>query len=401
LNPSSAVLTALLIQQGLFALLWVVLGALRMARRSAWHWALGVTAVTGGLSLIVLRDVTPRWLGFWLSCVLLYGGFVLLWRGTEIFARKKPADRAHAIGFVLYCVLLAWATWQGPAWTFVSVGSAPLGYVLWRTAWTVQSRLRDEFGAPVSVGCAMPFWLIGLVLLLRGTLAPFVPQLTGTSVHSAGAGNLGTALVFVGCGLVINLGLVALVTSRMLRRLQRASDHDGLTGLLNRRGIHARLLQESRRLARHGAAYSVLSIDIDHFKRINDQHGHPAGDAVLQALGRTLVEAGRDVDLAARAGGEEFWILLPGTTADGARRAADRLLQAVRDMRVQVAGADRPLTLTVSIGIVTADRPNDLLEAVMQRLDAALYRAKQAGRDRIEAAQGVAASNAPQRAVTT
>lgn len=383
-------LTALLIQQGLFALLWVLLGAARLARRSAWQWALGVTAVTGGLTLIVLRDATPRWLGFWMSCVLLFAGFVLLWRGTEVFARQRPADRRHVVGLVLYALLLAWATWYGPAWAFVSVGSAPLGYLLWRTAWTVHSGLRLEFGASFSAGCAVPFWLIGAVLLLRGALAPFVPQITGASVHAASAGNLVTALVFVGCGLVLNLGLMALVVGRMLRRLQRASDHDGLTGLLNRRGIHARLLQESRRLARHGAAYSVLSIDIDHFKLVNDRH--PAGDAMLQALGQTLAQAGRDVDLAARSGGEEFWILLPGTTAEGARRVAERLLQSVREMRVTVAGCAQPLTLTVSIGVATAERPGEALDAVMQRLDAALYRAKEAGRDRVEVAQAPAAT---------
>jgi diguanylate cyclase (GGDEF)-like protein len=377
-------LTALLIQQGLFALLWWVLGAVRIARQVSWHWAAGIMLISGGLGLVVLRDATPRWLGFWFSGVLLYAGFVLVWRGTQIFARQAPSNREQLLGWLLYAAVYAMVVAEGSGGAVVMVGSGPPGYLVWRAASTVQRGLREEFGASTALGCAAPFWLIGFVLLARGLAAPVLPQITGGSLHIHSSANLGVALAFVACGLMLNLGLVALVCSRMLRRLQRASEHDSLTGLLNRRGIQARLAQESHRLGRQGQPFSVLSIDVDHFKRINDRHGHPAGDAVLQALGQTLKQVGRDVDLPARAGGEEFWVLLPATHAEGARLVAERLIAAVRELRVPAPGGQ--IAFTVSIGIVTAERAQESLDTVMQRLDTALYRAKQAGRDRVEVA---------------
>lgn len=391
-------LTALLIQQSLFAMLWCALAILGLARRAALHWAVGVLFVTGGLSLIVLRDVTPAWLGYWLSVVMLSGGLTALCRGLDHFVRRPPADREYIIGWLLHCALVAAVTLHGVPWMFVAAASAPLGYWQLRAAWTVQRGLSGEFGASFAAWCAAPFWLIGTVLVLRGLLAPLLPQVAGTSLHAPGAGNLGAAFTFVGAGLLLDLGLVALVCSRMLRRLQRASDHDGLTGLLNRRGIESRLQLEANRLGRYGQPYSVLSIDVDLFKHINDRHGHPAGDAVLRALGQTLVRAGRDVDLAGRTGGEEFLIVMPHTAADSARALAERLLQTVRALRVPVAG-DGLVSTTVSIGVVTAERADEPLQAVMQRLDAALYRAKQAGRDRIELAVAAAPAGGPQESL--
>ena len=383
-TPTSAALAALVIQQTLFVLLWAVLTRMRMAPRASAHWTAGVLLVTAGLALIVLRDRLPISIGFWGSGLALYGGFVLLLRGIEVFAQRTPRDRWHLAGWLAHAGVLALSIAWGVPWAFVAAASLPLAWVMLRAAATVAEALREEFGPRLARGCAFPFALIGVVLVLRTGAAILWPDPMSASMHARGAGNLGAALLFVALGLILNLGLLALVCARMLMRLQHASLRDMLTGLLNRRGIELHLQALAQRRQRDRRPFSLLSVDVDHFKRINDEHGHPAGDAVLEALGREMAALARAGDHPARAGGEEFWVLLPDTAGEGAQRVAERLQQAVRALRVTFDGAE--LQVTVSIGIVTARFPGESLQSVMQRLDRALYAAKRLGRDRIEVA---------------
>ena len=122
--------------------------------------------------------------------------------------------------------------------------------------------------------------------------------------------------------------------------------------------------------------------DVDHFKRVNDTHGHPAGDAVLRHLAVLLTATFRQVDVVARVGGEEFAVLLPSTDAEGAAAVAERLRLAVKSQAVEFDGV--PLRCTVSAGVATMHADLGDLDALMKRADQALYAAKAAGRNRIE-----------------
>lgn len=390
-NATIAALTALCLQQGLFAVLWLVMAALRMARRATLHWAVGMMVITAGLCLIVQRDSIPRWLGFWVSGVALYGGFLLIKRGLNLFSRLPTRDAAHLAGLVAYAGALALATASRTPWVFVTVSSLPMAalqFTMGRPLLSVQA----EVGRGLALTCALPFWLLSVIVCARGLLAPLQPERIGASMHGAGTGNLSAAFTFVVMGLMLNFVLVAVVCGRMVRRLERASDYDGLTGLLNRRAIEKHLLAQASRLARTGQPYSMLSIDLDHFKRVNDRHGHPVGDAVLRQFGRTLAEQMRLGDLAARAGGEEFWALLPDTDLAGAQALAERVQAAVRALCVPVR--DGQVAITASMGVVVAVQPGEDLGLLMQRLDAALYRAKDRGRDCIEVADAAGADAA-------
>ena len=135
---------------------------------------------------------------------------------------------------------------------------------------------------------------------------------------------------------------------------------------------------------------SLLLIDIDFFKNVNDSFGHEAGDQALKAFARMIASAKRDSDIAARVGGEEFAILLPETGKEAAGALAERLCELVRENSLDVAG--RVLRLTVSIGVAEATIRTAVIETLMRDADQALYDAKRAGRDRV-----VIASSAPQR----
>ena len=161
-------------------------------------------------------------------------------------------------------------------------------------------------------------------------------------------------------------------------RLEALLREDALTGLLNRRAILTQLAGMVSGARRHGHPLSIAVCDIDHFKRVNDTHGHQAGDEVLVGVAHAMGTHLRQEDQLGRLGGEEFLVLLPDTDADAAMAVAER-------MREEVAHAAMPVPVTVSIGIATwedAETP----EAFLARADEALYAAKDAGRDRVLAA---------------
>ena len=168
---------------------------------------------------------------------------------------------------------------------------------------------------------------------------------------------------------------------QVARQLEKQAHTDPLTGLANRRHFFEVAEAELARSQRYGTPLSVLMVDIDHFKEVNDAHGHRAGDRVLQQLARTCVEVLRAVDVVGRVGGEEFAILLPETATEGAADVAGRLREEVEASEVARAEGV-PLRVTVSIGVSSlAGAAN--LDTLMSQADDALYDAKHRGRNRV------------------
>jgi diguanylate cyclase (GGDEF)-like protein len=163
-------------------------------------------------------------------------------------------------------------------------------------------------------------------------------------------------------------------------KLQEQAVRDSLTGLFNRRYLEETLQREIARAFRSGRPLGVVMIDIDHFKALNDTHGHRAGDMALQALGQLLAANTRGGDVACRYGGEEFVVALPGATLEVAHERAERLRRAVETLRVDYAGAT--LSLTISAGIAAYPVHGDRVDEVLDNADQALYQAKNGGRNR-------------------
>ena len=183
-------------------------------------------------------------------------------------------------------------------------------------------------------------------------------------------------------------GVVAVATDiterkGLERELRRLATVDPLTGAFNRRYFLSAASQEMERAVRYGGSLSLLMIDIDHFKRVNDRFGHALGDEVLRKTVEVCRANLREVDIFARLGGEEFAALLPQTASVGALGLAERLRRAVAEMVVPLAGGD--LRVTVSVGV--AERSVETtFEHLMSRADQALYAAKETGRNRVEMA---------------
>jgi two-component system cell cycle response regulator len=174
---------------------------------------------------------------------------------------------------------------------------------------------------------------------------------------------------------------------RATRRLYESAMNDPLTGVYNRRYLDGHLDAEFAFASRHGTALSLLLIDADHFKRVNDSFGHAAGDTALRALAGHLKSSVRAEDMIARFGGEEFAVLAREITVEGALAVAERIRRSVEATPVKLDDG-RSVPLTVSIGVVTmgSRRTFANADALLEAADEALYRAKEAGRNRSEGA---------------
>jgi diguanylate cyclase (GGDEF)-like protein len=183
---------------------------------------------------------------------------------------------------------------------------------------------------------------------------------------------------------------IALSNARLVERLERQAAEDPLTGLANQRAFHVACGQELSRSARDGRPVAIVVLDLDHFKAINDAHGHPYGDEVLRRAGRALAEAVRPHDTVARMGGEEFALLLPDTDAEGAHAVAERARAAVAAVVVPGRG------LTASAGVASHAGQLAMLERMLAHADRALYAAKAAGRDRTVVHDQAAVTDRPE-----
>jgi len=174
---------------------------------------------------------------------------------------------------------------------------------------------------------------------------------------------------------------MALNKALLFAQMEMHSRTDGLTGLLRRQYFMDRLQDELKRATAFQTPFCVLMVDIDHFKRVNDQHGHAAGDAVLSRIGQVLKESFYETDVAGRYGGEEFIVLLPHAQLDGVKRKAENLRARIE--REKIASGFVTLSVTVSIGIADFPSKGRTASEIIGQADRALYAAKESGRNRV------------------
>jgi diguanylate cyclase (GGDEF)-like protein len=224
----------------------------------------------------------------------------------------------------------------------------------------------------------------GLGLLLLWWLPPASPP-SASSSHGSPMG-----LVSDGWVILLSIALLngTLALYRWLQKqhltvqtLQAQASTDALTGLLNRRHFDQQLTIEIARARRHNSPLSLVIMDIDHFKQINDQFGHSIGDLLLKELGAVILEQIREHDAAARYGGEEFALILPETTAEAACEMLERVHRSIGNHTFGLP--QHPLGITLSVGIASFNPHEDVIFNLIERADIALYAAKHNGRNQV------------------
>lgn len=235
------------------------------------------------------------------------------------------------------------------------------------------------------------WFLVAWTLLEAFTIATTIRLLLNTAEEHDSVIYLGLPLSMVAAALLIALGIADRLRDqrRALSEAERHAQIDALTGVLNRRSLVERLDAACIRARARGLPISLLFIDLDHFKEINDSFGHQAGDACLTAIIAPIQAELRQSDVIGRYGGEEFVVILSSADTAAAHPIAQRILERVASVRV--AGFGEPIGLTCSIGVATSDMLGVWGEHLIAKADAAVYQAKRSGRNRVQVAVPLAA----------
>jgi diguanylate cyclase (GGDEF)-like protein len=253
-----------------------------------------------------------------------------------------------------------------------------------RLAYAISLRRKTLLGAGFVFAAGLGIAVAVGMALARSVLTPLRGLEKGA--ERFGAGDLSSRVRPIGHDELAQLaGTFNAMADKLAQSqalLRELSTHDSLTGLLNYRELHRQLADEAERSQRYGHPFSLVMLDIDHFKAVNDTYGHLAGDKALRAFAALIRQEVRPTDVVARYGGEEFVLVLPETAGPGAMTLAERLRVRVAGHAIAVA-ADHTISMTVSIGVASYPDGANAVQKLLSAADQALYAAKSAGRNRV------------------
>ncbi len=381
LNATQMAFLQIAVLQAVAAALWG-LGAWRVpgVRSALAHWAAYAALASAtwfGLAVKMQAPPLITALGGVAAALMLRRG-IRLFNGSDIDWREAPL----ALGIVAGAAALPndgdWRPLQA------TLNFGVLAAIYLATALDLWRHARHRLGWRRPLLLALPALLGAGAFVSRSALALFQPGTVLTAMTQHSALNVGSALVYIVLVMLLHATLLVLVLARLFGELQQLAQRDPLTGVLNRRELHAVLDRQVQGGRRSDDTFSVLMIDLDHFKSINDRLGHEAGDSALAHVARVMTRSLREQDRVGRIGGEEFAAWLPGIGLDDALALAERLRLAVGEAPPEQIGHD--VRLTVSIGVAQWAGEGEGAGKLLARADAALYRAKGLGRNRVEAA---------------
>lgn len=362
------------------------------------HWAAAGVSGVLGLALIAFhgpRSTVPM---LSLAQLLMVAGFLLSWDGFRRFVDRPPLSRRVVAMFIVITLGTIVLARMEQTLTIrsltnallISLLSALIANELLSSARTGQLTMR-------ATGWA--FAANAALFLVRAAAAD---QGSDTFSNWNPDGFAALPLLWWQCMIIATtLGMVLMTGERLQANLDRQASSDPLTGALNRRAFSILAAKELARAQRHGLPLSLLMMDLDHFKQINDRLGHGSGDAILCRFVAVATRVLRGEDVLCRFGGEEFVALLPGTADAQALVAAERLrLAFAREGGGGIAGTPPlPFAITVSIGVSELKQGEDI-DSALHRADSALYRAKAMGRNQCAAASDPAEETVRQKRVS-
>lgn len=345
-------------------------------------WNRGSWALLGGFLALLTRNYVPVGLSILATSSLLYLGVVLYNHAIYNFLYGRGAPRAlwwvWALASASSFFMLSW-----PRSDRAIVVSLVLAALILPALFHI-FRMRQSSAHPLRM-VGITFAATVLALTARAFHAWTVPENYGDPSQVSLVQGLTFIFAFVAM-LGAGFGFILGVLERNVLRMHELATHDGLTGCINRTTFDAMLANTLQRAQRNGEPVSLVMLDLDHFKAINDQFGHRAGDEVLRRVAAVINEQLRTSDVLARVGGEEFCALLPATDTQGAAHVAESVRAAVQDLAINNLH-NGTLAVTLSAGVASMGAGGShSADSLYQRADEALYRAKAAGRNRVEVA---------------
>lgn len=361
---------------------FVQLSAYATGRFERWPLWWGLSNILIGLGLIGvgLRGSIPDIISIPLANTVSWTGYLLILFGVRSFAGRPARPLLYLLAIAAAAIpLFLWNEPEGFAKRVVLVAVLVMacdlllvreGLFLWRREQLVSGAILAALFAPTVV-----------LFAIRGYLA--ATGRLGTEMFPTD--NTSQWLTATGTAFLLLRGsaLLLLAAERSRNRLVTIAQHDPLTGAMNRSGLERAMTQIAADAGKRPGRLTLLLIDIDHFKSLNDTHGHAAGDRILQLFAEAARSELRASDILARHGGDEFVALLPHMPTKDAVRVANRIRTAFARTLSDWDGAP-PRQPTLSIGVAEGDAASDELETLLEQADEALYRSKRLGRDRVQ-----------------
>lgn len=349
-------------------------------QRELLHWAVGGLCYglgyLAGYLLLTFQVQIPGWVASSLANNLILYGHLLTLLGIQVHLAQRPWYWLLAIPVLqgISMNIPALRTFPTPFITDSVLMALPdliAAWLLWRARTPGMVLIRRTTAVFLAAFGAFLLGRLGYVLVTRAFSSSFDPHLL-------------QALAFLGGMLfafIMTMLLVLMIFRIKELQLRRTARRDALTGLRNRLALEDLSHKEFQRARRYDSALSLIALDLDHFKRINDRFGHSAGDRVLVDVARCLEEQLRESDLVFRVGGEEFLILLPHTPRQAALDVAERLREQLKALEWEFNG--ERIGCSASLGVAQIHHPGENWQQALNRVDRALYEAKETGRDRV------------------
>lgn len=375
-TPTVAFVTVLVVclQGGILTALWLI----HRDMRGIGFWAAGALLVALGVLGAFLRSDALPSSALAVANVLIVAGLIATWWGVDAFFGRRPGYR---LGLVILAI-----TAVGVFYFIATENSRSrviflLGIFVLMAGLRIYSLLR-EVAPGTRFSQLLTSTTLGAQAIYYLVLATAVFSLPPVEKPLAQLPFFGWIfLIPMLLSIMVVFGIVLLVNQTIATRLKESARRDVLTEALTRRAMEEMAADELARSRRHGLPLSLLLLDIDHFKLVNDQYGHAAGDAALRQFAVAVRHCLRREDVFGRLGGEEFCALLPSTAVGGATLLAERIRQSVANLAVE-AGGNR-LSLKVSIGVASLGDHGGSWDELVNQADRAMYAAKRAGRNRI------------------
>ena len=343
-------------------------------------WILATFAHPLGFLLIGLRAVVSDWWTTVLSNVLIALAFAAFAISLRTF-NGSPQRRERLYALVAASGgLAAYYTYADPS-EALRIGSISMLYalLLGSSARSIYRQGQERTiiahvtGALFALGTAIMAW--------RGLVYLFWPAAIPASAFDATPLQIAAYALGGLLPVVSTIGYLLMCTEFNQRELAKAATLDYLTGICNRRAIEDLATRSIAAARRHGIPLALMIVDVDHFKRINDEHGHQAGDVALVETVKRIRDSLRSEDLVGRLGGEEFVAVMPATDGAAALAAAERMRASFGDRPMRLGEVERPIT--VSIGVAVLDAQDQVYSHLLRRADRAMYAAKTAGRNKV------------------
>jgi diguanylate cyclase (GGDEF)-like protein len=343
-------------------------------------WILATFAHPLGFLLIGLRAFVSDWWSAVLSNTLVALAFAAFAISLRTF-NGSPQRRGRLYALVAATAALAAYYTHVDADEALRIGAISLLYALLLGA-SARSIYRQGQERTVIAHVTGALFLLGTAIMAwRGLVYLFVPAAIPVSAFDATPLQIAAYALGGLLPVVSTIGYLLMCTEFNQRELAKAATLDHLTGICNRRAIEDLATRSIAAARRHGIPLGLMIVDVDHFKRINDEHGHQAGDVALVETVKRIRDSLRSEDLVGRLGGEEFVAVMPATDSGAALAAAERMRASFADRPMRLGEVE--LAITVSIGVAVLDAHDQVYSHLLRRADRAMYAAKTAGRNKV------------------